>query len=1102
MPSDWYSALQDRLAVEAELSEGSAHADLDIWKTIEQRVQIAEYRPQASPDVIKREIKDRQGVYYVLKNKTKKTYLRLSSDEYNLWSEMDGQTSVEDLIVENFMATGQFAHARIVRLVNQLLRHHMLIEVPITVWADLKKGVIQRSWLHRLSAPARYILTQRFSIRGLDHIIEKIYQYGGWLCFTRAAKVIFLLVSVLGLMAYFVILRDQNYVFIGENFVVGLVVLWMVAILPVIIHELGHALTVKHYGREVPRGGVMLYLGMPAAFVETTDIWLEPRRARLMVTWNGPYTGLILGGLAALFIYIFPGAAINQLLFKMAGFAYLTVFFNVNPLLKFDGYYLLSDALDIPSLRERSLAFLRRGVREKILQKKRFTREDKIFTVFGILSLAWTAYAFYLILFMWQTRLRASVQALFGSGYSIITRLLSILLIAGVISLLFMVILSLYQLARSLISRYIKAGALQQHGRMALIGAGLALGIGISLPFIFPNYVLQISASLGLCLSLGVAVRLLIFNKTYWGSLRGLAYLSFAVALILNSIAQVPRLFPGYTFVGHWLEWGVILALLVGGMFLIWPPTARLKYGALILGVLVGAGCWVFLKFLTGVSFVDPDLIIMTALVTVSVWVLFALRGSARVPAMALMFLGGIFIGLSWLFMPPFGDLKLVGSLTLIAGALHLVYARLPELSAYETESIHSQTQKAIADSVAIIVRRIIAQVFFESGWPGVAFLGRDFSAAMRRNGIALSIQVNKFYDQELPKRSAAELTEVYGLAFDELHILLCRELGREMGSLTFGYGIDLLPWQNREVVVEVILSRRTWGLTLSQEMRDLQTEHRKFLKRVPLFVPCSDEELDRVAAVLKRERFAVGEVILHQGDPGDKFYIVEHGKATVWQTGDDGIEREVDEKGPGQYFGEVALVSDAPRNATVRSETPLVLLSLEQAEFDLLVRQYVDLAEQVDRGVKYGWLLRGMPIFDELDSQELDQLVERLQLESFEAGEVLFEEGDVGDKFYIVESGQLVVTRSVNGKVVELSRRGAGEYVGEIALLQNRPRTATITCAVDSTLLSLEAEHFHELVSGHVQVSEVVKRTGSRRLTFVQRAGRRFSPSIQHVEA
>ena len=94
------------------------------------------------------------------------------------------------------------------------------------------------------------------------------------------------------------------------------------------------------------------------------------------------------------------------------------------------------------------------------------------------------------------------------------------------------------------------------------------------------------------------------------------------------------------------------------------------------------------------------------------------------------------------------------------------------------------------------------------------------------------------------------------------------------------------------------------------------------------------------------------------------------------------------------------------------------------------------------------------------------------------------------------------MVTRSVNGKTIELSRRGPGEYVGEIALLQNLPRTATITCATECALLSLEAKYFHALVSKNMQVSEVVSRTGSRRLTYIQMTDTRINQPKGQPEA
>jgi CRP-like cAMP-binding protein len=429
-----------------------------------------------------------------------------------------------------------------------------------------------------------------------------------------------------------------------------------------------------------------------------------------------------------------------------------------------------------------------------------------------------------------------------------------------------------------------------------------------------------------------------------------------------------------------------------------------------------------------------------------SIWSSTSLLGGARAPAFLLLGLGAVALNISWLVEFSYFNLSAIGTLLLAAGGLHLVFARLPQLSSYALEDIPSATHKAIGASVAILVRRVIAQVFYESGFLGVERLGAEFTQSMQQLGVDISIAGNQFQDNELPKRSANELTEVYSLVFDELHRILKAELGQGMGEAAIRYG-----------------------------------------RRVPLFVSVRDEELDNIANHLKLERFPAGEVIIREGEVGDKFYILERGKATVWRLDNNQVEQKIDEKGPGQYFGEVALVSSAPRNATVRAETPVSTLTLDYSDFNLCVRQYINLANQVDENVKYSWLLRGMPIFDELPSQKLDQLATSLQPEPLEAGAVLFQEGDQADKFFIVESGEVVISRLVDGEVVEISRREPGEYFGEIALLQNRPRTATITASIDTHLLSLEAEQFQELTSHFMQLGETISRTSSRRLTFVQ---------------
>lgn len=1091
------STLHQRM-IDLDLDQPEDNMPPGIWESIQERVQLANHLPKADPDVIAQQLEDRHGVYYVLKNKREKTYLRLSATEYQLWTRMNGEASVQELIVDHFMSNGTFAHTLVARLVEELYWHHMLSETPIAVWSQVKEAVQKRSWLYRLSVPAQWVLTQKLSIHGLDHYVEKIYQYFGWLFFTRPAQLLFLLISVGGLIAYERLIRDPNYYFLGSNLVSSLALLWLAAVLPVLIHELGHALTVKHYLREVPRGGLMLYFGMPAAFVETTDIWLEPRRARLAVTWNGPYTGLIVGGSAALFISIFPAADINLFLFKMAGFAYLTVFINVNPLLKFDGYYLLSDALEIPSLREKSLVFLRHKFLDRLLKRRKFTRDEVIYTIFGLLSVIWTAYAIYLASFFWRTRLSTGLQTLLGRGYDLLTRLLSLLLVLAIASFSFLILLGLIRLGGRLISRFGKSRLREQHNRMALVGVGLALALGIGLPLFIPKASPDISAVIGAILSLIAAWQLYLFNRPYLGSPRGLAHGGVALFLIVIGGTNLIQFLPTLPPVFAWLPWVALLFLILSNIFLVPRPFARLGPVRLMTGLLAGIAGGMLLDRFTSLGFPDYRLLILSMVLATGVWAVLGLIGSARAPAIGLLNLGGILAGSGFLFQIPISELTIFGTCLMALGGLHIVYARLPQLSTSEAETVTSQTQSAIGNSVAILVRRLMAQVFFESGWNGARLVGHEFSIAMQNAGVNLAIKGNQFHDQELPHRSATDLTEIYGIAFDELYQQIRRELGNQMGVMSFGYGIDQLPWQIREIVVELILSRRAWSLSLNQDVDDEKATRRKLLKRVPLFANCSDKELDRVAGQLRSETFAADEVIIQQGEIGDKFYILQSGSASVWQTQSDGVDQRVDKKGPGQYFGELALVRDAPRNASVRAETPVTLLSLNQKDFNQLVRQYVTLADQVDRDVRYSWLLRGMPIFDELEAHEMELLVAILEPETYESGEIIFNEGDMGDKFYIIEYGQVSITHEVNGKSMELSRRGPGEYFGEIALLHKRPRTATVLALQDSVLLGLRGEYFLKLIANFSQFGQAVSRTGSRRLDNVYRVDSKVQTNVQ----
>jgi CRP-like cAMP-binding protein len=459
----------------------------------------------------------------------------------------------------------------------------------------------------------------------------------------------------------------------------------------------------------------------------------------------------------------------------------------------------------------------------------------------------------------------------------------------------------------------------------------------------------------------------------------------------------------------------------------------------------------------------------------------FSLQGGAREPAIVLIQAGVMVTATGFALRRSDESLWIFGLLLACMGAWHLILARIPRLTKTEFP-ISPNNKVAIASSVSILVKRVIAQVFFESGWAGIRSFGDGFDSRMKKLGINLSITSNQFQDGELEARHTFDLTEVYGVAFDGIYDLLKSRFGGGYARSTIGHGVDLIPWQYREVTGELVLERRGWGERLNQETRDKRAKRIKLLERVALFIGASYDDLRPIATTLEARQYAAGETIIRQGDPGDEFFIIESGKVQVWQKQGKGESQQVNSLAPGQFFGEVALVTDEPRNATIVAETPCVVLTLGRKDFDLLVKHHLAFAENIRADLRSKWVLRNMPIFDELDAIELNSLSNQLKTETFQAGETVVRQGDIGDKFFIIEEGELRVFQQADGGSVELNRMSAGDYFGEIALIQQRPRTASVEALTDSTLFSLQAQAFLRMLADSQRMKRSLEKTGSRR--------------------
>jgi putative peptide zinc metalloprotease protein len=196
----------------------------------------------------------------------------------------------------------------------------------------------------------------RWTFEGLDPAFTRLHAVVGGPLRARATWALAALVSAAGLLA-FASDAPRFWRLAAGSSAGTLLVVYAALAVSTFLHELGHALALKTFGRQVPRAGLGLYYLAPIAFVDTSDVWLEPRSRRLVVALAGIGVNLTLAGAASLLAFWLTGESVLIGLAAFATSSYLGVLANLNPLLRLDGYHALVDLTGRPGLRTRALAW-------------------------------------------------------------------------------------------------------------------------------------------------------------------------------------------------------------------------------------------------------------------------------------------------------------------------------------------------------------------------------------------------------------------------------------------------------------------------------------------------------------------------------------------------------------------------------------------------------------------------------------------------------------------------------------------------------------------------------------------------------------------------
>lgn len=212
------------------------------------------------------------------------------------------------------------------------------------------------------------------------------------------------------------------------------------------------------------------------------------------------------------------------------------------------------------------------------------------------------------------------------------------------------------------------------------------------------------------------------------------------------------------------------------------------------------------------------------------------------------------------------------------------------------------------------------------------------------------------------------------------------------------------------------------------------------------------------------------GEDIITQGDIGDVFYLLEDGTVDVYVRKRGQDEIKVHTYKPGDAFGELAIMYNAPRAATCRVNTEAKLWALDRVSFKVIV-----VAAAMQKRETYKSFLSQVSLLESLTEMEILTLADSLAEEKYEDGATICNQGDEGNYFYIVKEGTAVCYQAdAAGDQKVVANLVQGNYFGEIALLTTKPRQATVKAKGVLKVLAIDRATFTRVLGS---MEDIMKR-------------------------
>ncbi|XP_042672077.1 cAMP-dependent protein kinase type II-beta regulatory subunit isoform X1 [Centrocercus urophasianus] len=244
--------------------------------------------------------------------------------------------------------------------------------------------------------------------------------------------------------------------------------------------------------------------------------------------------------------------------------------------------------------------------------------------------------------------------------------------------------------------------------------------------------------------------------------------------------------------------------------------------------------------------------------------------------------------------------------------------------------------------------------------------------------------------------------------------------------------------------------------------------------KDILLFKNLDPEQMSQVLDAMFEKLVEGGEHVIDQGDDGDNFYVIDRGTYDIYVKCD-GVGRCVGTYDNRGSFGELALMYNTPRAATIIATSPGAIWGLDRVTFRRII-----VKNNAKKRRMYENFIESLPFLKSLEVSERLKVVDVIGTKVYKDGEQIIAQGDMADSFFIVESGEVRIIMTRKGKpdveveengAVEIARCSRGQYFGELALVTNKPRAASAFALGTVKCLVMDVQAFERLLGPCMEI-------------------------------